>query len=236
MMRSGVFRINLNLNNNFSFKFKKSTLGNLTITPGSFTNNSGMTNPLMIAASYTDLIVSEGFVGGTNSAANRVKVDKVDMILACGSSCLPCLDANEYTVSICIGQNQGYVHSLQQCRLYIPYYTFAPHAEELYLSHKQKTNFIKVDQYQFDVAGGAAFNRLISNGTARMKRLIMVGIMTPTANANTISPMSSPFCTEPSTTSPFYISNFNCLVGSLGVYANAITYNFEQFLLEYLVI
>jgi hypothetical protein len=77
---------------------------------------------------------------------------------------------------------------------------------------------------------------LITNGMSRMKRLIMIGYMSPTANGSEVggafSPLSSPFATEPSTTSPFMISNFNVQVGQINLYPNAISYSYEQFLQE----
>jgi hypothetical protein len=236
-IRSGTLRINLTLNNNVSFTFQKLANGNVVYNPQSFANTSGLTNPLMISPSTTAVRMNTKFT----SQALATDVGASNIFLPCGASCLPANDVNVYTVSMAIGQQTisavEYKHTKQQCRLYVPYYQFSPKAESLYLQNRERTiNYLDVEYYPFDVKAGQPFTQLITNGLSRMKRLIMIGYISPTANGSeaggAFSPLSSPFATEPATTSPFMISNFNVQVGQINLYPNAISYSYEQFLQE----
>lgn len=243
MMRGGVFRINMTLNNNVQFQFRKNSVGTLEYVAGSYINNSGKTNPLMLCASMDVIKTHTNHSGGqAGEGVEQVNVKGstvAEVYYPCGSSCIPSLGTTTYTVKMGIGNitvgNAVYTHELQKCRLYIPYYSFLGDAENTYLSTKEKViDYLDVYRYEFDATGGASFGpRLITNGLARMKRLIMVGIMKSTGNGDLgLSASESPFTTEPATTSPFRISNFNCQVGNINLYANPITYSYEQFLLE----
>jgi hypothetical protein len=79
------------------------------------------------------------------------------------------------------------------------------------------------------------FNFLVTNGLARMKRLICVPVVSSVANGSAtqkFSPFISPFTTEPSTCSPYLIQNFNVQMGGLNVYQSNRNYYYEIFLDE----
>jgi hypothetical protein len=57
----------------------------------------------------------------------------------------------------------------------------------------------------------------------------MIGIMSPSGNQG-IDPMSSPFASEPSTTSPFVLGSFNCSVSNNNLYPNDVNYSYDNFL------
>jgi hypothetical protein len=79
------------------------------------------------------------------------------------------------------------------------------------------------------------FNFLVTNGLARMKRLICVPTIASTSNgsaAHKFSPCISPFSSEPSTCSPYLIQNFNIQLGGLNLYQNGKNYNYETYLDE----
>ena len=230
-IRSGTVRINLTLNNNVSFNFVKNTAGNLVVS--NVQNTTGLTNPLMLAPVCARIRTHANFASDMTDAtiATMANVD-----LPCGSAALPAADGNTYTVAMAIGncvQNGvTYSHTKQQCRLYVPYYQFSPLAEQKYLQNREKViDYLDVQYYAFDAKAQGAFNQLITNGVSRMKRLIMIGILTSAANEG-ISPMSSPFATEPATTSPFMLTNFNVQVGQINLYPNSISFSYEHFLQE----
>lgn len=224
LIRSGTIRMTFTLNNNISFDVKKSTAGLLTAE--NFVNNTGQTNPLMFAASYKS--VEEP----TGTAVNAVTSGPVH--IACGSSTLAI--NKTYTVRMAIGQIAGHQHTIRQCRLYVPYYSFSPKAEELYLSNPKRTiDYLDIDYYSFNVKKGSQFNQLITNGASRMRRLIMIGYIANGQNGTNLNlpPQSSPFSSEPSTTSPFSLSNFNVKVGNINLYdSHTIQYDYEYFLQE----
>jgi hypothetical protein len=223
LIRSGTVRITFTLNNNVSFDINKSAAGHLSVN--SFVNNSGLTNPLMIAASYR-LIKS-----ATGTAVNVPTI--ADAFIPCGSAALPL--NTTYNVKMGIGICNGHVHAIKQCRLYVPHYSFSPKGEELYLANPVRSiKYLDLDYYTFKAEKGVQFNQLITNGASRMRRLIMIGFIANGKNGTTgLSPLSSPFASEPSTTSPFSLSNFNVKVGGVNHYeANSVEYDYEYFLQE----
>jgi hypothetical protein len=206
-----------------SFNINKSIDGNLTVN--SFINNSGLTNPLMIAASYKGIRAATG--------ADITEVVTNQGFVPCGSAPLP-LDTT-FSVKMGIGQCNGYQHAIRQCRLYVPHYSFSPKGEELYLANPVRSiKYLDLDYYTFTATKNQQFNQLITNGASRMRRLIMIGFIANGSNGSTnLSPLSSPFASEPSTTSPFSLSNFNVKVGGVNHYeANSVEYDYEYFLQE----
>jgi hypothetical protein len=231
LIRSGTLRITFTLNNNVSFQIVKGSLGDLTVLPNTFVNNSGLTNPIMISASYKNIRGATGAQPSQNSS--------LITNVPCGSSTLA-VDKN-YTVSMAIGQMPGapngqfYEHAIRQCRLYIPHYSFSPKAEELYLSNSKRTiDYLDIDYYSFTASPGSQFNQLITNGASRMRRFIMIGYIANGQNGSLgLPPQASPFSSEPSTTSPFTLENFNVKVGGVNLYeSHSIQYDYEYFLQE----
>ena len=187
----------------------------------------------MLAASSKKVFQHEKASGHTDAKVDSTNAAEV--FIPCGSGSLGLSNANSYKVQMGIGRVGAYEHSKQQCRLYVPHYTFSPKAEAEYLSNRERTiDYLDIDYYSFSVEPGQQFNQLITNGASRMKRLVMIAYVRADKNgSNGIAPQSSPFASEPSTTSPFAIDNFNCKVGGINLYeSNSMQYDYEYFLHE----
>jgi hypothetical protein len=230
IIRSGTMRITLTLNNNVSFTVTKSAAGALSVS--NFVNNTSLTNPLMFAASYKAVSMAS-IQANVNSVASGL------FNLPSGSSTIGAvtsgsLVSSTFNVSLKIGNNNGQSHHITNCRLYVPHYVLNPYADSEYLSSKIKTvEYLDIVQYPFDVAVGGNFNQLITNGLSKMRRLIMVGMIRSGNGGTGLPAQSSPFTTEPSTTSPFKLSNFNVYIGGVPLYeSSTFQYDYEQFLLE----
>ena len=144
------------------------------------------------------------------------------------------------TVSLAVGSkpivaaHSAYTTSFpSSIQLYIPAYTFNPVYETAYLSSPvKKVSYTDVYQYQvLNVASGATFNNLLTNGISNIKSVLVIPIYTTTANAG-ISPILSPFTGEGSgTTSPLaLLTNFNVVVAGQNQIYNTQKYSYEQFL------
>jgi hypothetical protein len=238
MSRGQNLRITLTLNNNITFKFRKSNGGVLDVEPTTwgFSNVSSEVNPLMISASY--LQASATFRFNSGNAANGV-ASANNTFYPSGSSSLPIPAAgnNTYTVACRLGTNNTVTgvaaeHPRRNCRLYVPAYTFSLQYESLYTQNPQRIfNYLDLEYYSFTAKVGSYFNVNLTNGISRGKTLVMIGVLT-TAHNKDIPTMSSPFTTEPSTTSPFRISQFQTLIGGVNVYPSAISYGYEHFITE----
>mmetsp|Transcript_4436 Transcript_4436/g.4448 ORF Transcript_4436/g.4448 Transcript_4436/m.4448 type:complete len:518 (-) Transcript_4436:2192-3745(-) len=224
-MSKGIkFKITLTLNNNVSFKFQKNAAGNLIFDPANFSNVTSATNPLMLSASYNTNV--------SPTAANTIaQIAVSNTITPSGCATLLAADANTYTVSMKIGKNNGVQGALTQCVLYCPVYRMNPTFEEKYFKENriQKIHYTELEYQSFTAKTLNQFNVELSSTCVRPKRLIMIGVLPPAANYG-IDPMSSPFASEPSTTSPFVLSAFNCAVSNNNLYPNDITYSYDNFL------
>jgi len=229
LIRSGTMRITMTLNNNVSFNVKKAATGVMTIT--NFVNNTSSTNPLMFASSYKTITLPDG---DAIDIANTK-----DAIVPSGSSVIGDVDGDGkieetiFSVSLKIGENGGQ-HKIRQCRLYVPHYVLNPYADTEYLSNKVRViEYLDLVQYSFNVDSKKEFNQLITNGLSKMRRLIMVGLINSGSGTTGLPAQSSPFTTEPSTTSPFKLNNFNVYIGAIPLYeTSTFNYDYEQFLLE----
>lgn len=117
--------------------------------------------------------------------------------------------------------------------LYVPAYTFNPVFEQAYLSSPVK-RIVYTDVYQYlvqNVAAGATFNNLITNGIAGIKSVLVLPYYTATANGGQ-SPIQSPF--DPAgagPTSPLcLLNNFNVVVSGQNMIYNTQRYSYEQFM------
>ena len=254
------FKITLTLNNNIEFKFRKNTAGNLIYDPSSFVNVTSPTNPLMIAASYNPIVTQAGgnfypTGAATNDNATptgnyNFQIDNADAnsaLIPCGSSLLKkstsALSTNGaagdiiYTVSMKIGQNNGVTHSRSQCILYVPSYKMSPNYEKEYLSDSSRIRKVHYTELEYQSfypnasTQSSSFNVELSSTCVRPKRLIMIPIITAAGNFG-INPLSSPFTTEPATTSPCVITSFNCAISNNNIFPNDISYSFDHFLQE----
>jgi hypothetical protein len=225
--------------NQCHFQVEKDLAGDLIFVPSKFVGSN--TNPLMVSASHVTL---PSAAGGSATATDLTAVE-----WAGGSQNLPCDAKYDFTCSI--GSNHytniGAEHNMKAIRLYVPAYTMNPIYEVQYTAMLQKkityTDVISYPKLNIH----DEFNIVISNGQARLKRLICVPTISGLANGtaevirappgtytpgNYFSPWISPFTTEPSTTSPYCIENFNCQLGGLNIYQNNKSYNFEVYLDE----
>lgn len=130
--------------------------------------------------------------------------------------------------------------TLQQSRLYVPVYQMNPVNEEQYLTlNKIKTvRFKDVYQYQIEVptsSGVGSFNALLTNGIPNPKSIIIIPFASASANptsvaGNFIAPFSSPFASEPGTTTPLIqFTSFNVQVAGVNTFVQNELYNFENF-------
>ncbi len=237
------FKITLTLNNNVSFKFRKMSNGNFQMDlTKPMSNVSSATNPLMISASYNKYTSQTGteFEGsGLNANVANVagnycfKITDATLnntVVPCGSSTLPCEDAAEYTVELKIGKIGAVSHQKQQCTLYVPSYKLNPKYEERYFSEGsriKKVHYTELEYQNFETNGN--FTKELSSSCVRPKRLIMIPFLKAEANFG-LNPLSSPFATEPATTSPCVVTNFNCSINNVNLFPNDISYSYDHFL------
>ena len=128
------------------------------------------------------------------------------------------------------GQSGG----AQSVLMYIPAYTFNPPFEQAYLSSPVKTiKYSDVYQYQVDGVSGS-FNRLITNGLANIKSILIIPFLSPDVANNhlTVAQFQSPFDSAGGgTTAPMVqINNFNVQVSGQNAIYNTERYTFEQYL------
>jgi hypothetical protein len=123
----------------------------------------------------------------------------------------------------------------QSVYLYVPAYTFNPVFESAYVSNAvRRIEYTDIYQYQvLNVAGGATFNNLITNGIAGIKSVLVIPFHSAVAATNnTISPLQSAF--DPAgggTTSPLvFLNSFNCVISGQNSLYNSQRYDYENFL------
>ena len=125
-----------------------------------------------------------------------------------------------------------YSHEKNQCRLYIPSYVVeAKHEERLIMGEKLVTYSDVFVTKLSNVAGG--FQSTITNSISRASRLIIVPMLTATANGTFAkSPSESCFTNEPSSCSPHYISDLNVSMSGTNLYQQSVKYKYEHFVNE----
>lgn len=215
MSRGQIMKITFTLNINFKLDFTKAADGKLTNV--SFYNPNGLTNPLIIAAHGITTLKED-------QSANE--------LYKSGSFALP---KGTYSVVAKLATLNNMKHPLPKCRMYMSSYTLSPEYATQYYSDAIKTfSYNDIISSNFTVAGGVdprPFDTYINTGVAYAKSLVIVVALTGAANKGLHS-WSSPFTTEPSTPSPFNISNFNVYVGNNPLYIRPLAYTYEQFMME----
>jgi hypothetical protein len=129
--------------------------------------------------------------------------------------------------------NGAQTHTKNQCRLYVPCYTMPSSFENQYVGLGSKKVLYTDVYFQRlrNIQGG--FQSLLTNSLARMKRLVIIPMLSASANGTLqIEEQSSPYSSSPSTTAPHFIQNFNVALSGTNVYQTAITYKYESFLDE----
>ena len=166
--------------------------------------------------------------------------------------------ANE-TISVKAVTNGGYKHVKRQCRLYLPNYIMNPDAEIEYLGiGTKKIMYEDLSMKLVKVAAGGNFDALLTNSQSRMRRLIIVpmlskhtipavaavaevrnaagDVVTPAVAAvpaiNHASPQESCFSSEPSTCSANFINNFKVLLSGSNLKKEAYEFKYEDYLNE----
>ena len=238
------FKITLTLNNNIGFKFQKNNDGNFVYDYSSFSNVSSLTNPIMVAASYniyqaqtgTNFESNDGTTNIANLSGNYCfkKTDALlnNTLVPCGSSCLPCDTTSTYSVLLKLGSISGVSHQRPQCILYIPSYKMSYKAEEVYFSPESRIKKIHYTDLEYQTfESNTTINKELSSSCVRPKRLIIIPFLAASANFG-MSPLSSPFSTEPSTTSPCLITSFNVSVNNVNIFPNDISYSYDHYLQE----
>ena len=155
-------------------------------------------------------------------------------------SFVPLLRCNEggddYTETIrcdVVRNPDGVSHTKNQCRLYVPVYTMANEFEKQYLSLGTKKVLYTDVYFQRlrNISGG--YQSLITNSLARMKRLVIIPMLSASGNGSlAIEEQSSVYSSAPSTCAPNFIQNFNVALSGSNVYQQAITYKYESYLDE----
>jgi hypothetical protein len=138
--------------------------------------------------------------------------------------------AGTETISLAVVQNGTHGHVKRQCRLYIPVHTMSPTFEKHYLSLGQKTVLYEDVYVQNVKKQSNNFQVLLTNSLSRMKRLVIVPMLS--ADANHPAPQESLYSCEPSTCSPCFIKDFNVQLSGSNVYQQNIQYKYEHFLNE----
>ena len=247
LLRGSYMKVTFGLNQIY-FQVTKDDLGNLNYLPATTILN-GTCNPVMVGAGVAS------FSSNCVAVAQTVAQAKADVGLnlnhvPCGSANVPLgvgnINFTVLSISCCVGKNYFPAHAAlgllpvkSQCRWYIPTYVLNPISENQYLSLGTKTvKYIELFNFPvYNIAPGQNFTTLISNGLARMKRLIIMPYIAQSVhgadnNGATFSVLNSPFSGEPGCVSPSIITSWNVQLGGINVYPNPVSYGYELFLNE----
>lgn len=229
LLRGSYMKLTLTINQVF-FNVNKSATGGLGRP-----NNvllGGSTNPLMVSASFKQI---RGF-----NATNAITATSSDINVGCGSNALPVNESYEVSLSVCTTRyphTRGVAksHSLSSPRFYIHSYTMNPSAESSYLSLGQKVvKYIEPTLFtMYNV--GSQFSQIVSTGSRRPKRMIIMPFLSSSSNFSEISGFSeliSPYSSAPATVAPTLLSNFQVTLGGMPVYAQPLNYSYDAFMNE----
>lgn len=171
----------------------------------------GQTTPFMLASAQS---------GSSLGVAVAAAVAD-DIIAGCGISALTLPGAAEVKNSL-----------LSTCRVYAPAYLMTSEAEQAFLSEFPTRDIVYNDLYQYTIRGVAPntqFTQLISNAIVAPQYLLVVPLLAASEMGN-ISPLASPFASEPATTSAgIAIGQYNVQLSGSNVYMQNQQYDFEQF-------
>lgn len=188
------------------------------------------------AASVLSIVSTNSPLGGvvpimvssavaTNGFADAVANASAYVSLFVGNACLWSTQTTQGAPA-----NGPFTNSIN---LYVPAYTFNPVYEQAYLSSPVK-RIVYTDIYQYlvqNVAAGATFNNLITNGIAGVKSVLVLPYYTAAANGGT-APIQSVF--DPAgagPTSPLcLLNNFNVVISGQNMIYNTQRYSYEQFM------
>jgi hypothetical protein len=133
----------------------------------------------------------------------------------------------------------GATSILTGTRLYVPIYTMNPTYEEQYVTMNPTKTIVYNDLYSFyisNIAAGANFQYLLSNGITNPKHLVVIPLLNRAAGNNTViaaSELESPFSSCPGTTMPLgVIQNFQVQVSGVNLFSQQQQYDFDAFMSE----
>ena len=226
LLRGSYMRLTLNINQIF-FNINKANTTGVFGRPNNMLLG-GSSNPLLVAADKRSLAT------GVDGTGNLAFTD-----VGCGSNNL--VDNKTYEFSLSVYSTK-YTHSqgaakthAQQPRFYIHSYTMNPVAEASYLSLGQKVvKYIEPTLFTM-YSVSPSFNQIISTGSRRPKRMIIMPFLSSSSNFSEVSAFSeltSPYSSAPSTVAPLLMSNFQVLLGGMPVYAQPLNYSYDAFLHE----
>ena len=121
-----------------------------------------------------------------------------------------------------------------KCRWYVPVYTFNKTFEDIYLQLGTK-KIVYEDVYfkKITVNSGDSIQTMLTQALSNMKRVILIPCLSRDSNASlAISAAHSVFATEPATTTPCRLSEFNLKLSGDQLYPQNLTYSYEHYLSE----
>lgn len=209
LVKGCMLKITMNYNSSYQVIacVNQTSLG---YTAGSVSILTGTTNPLLI----------------TSAAANNPNYSQAtgNLTVACG---------------VCKTNTPSITHDKTVCTLHVPVYTMNPTFEDQYLSLHPTKEVIYNDIYNFNIFGktaGGSLQTSLTNAITNPKTLLVVPVLNGSTAGNNatvtgITPITSPFASEPGTTSPLLaISEFNVQVSGQNMFPANFKYDFDAFL------
>ena len=218
MTRGFYARITLNMNLG-SFAITKNNGAQTWALAGNNINFPNGTCPLMISPLAVGTVVN----GACTQVVGGLYIGKVTSSLG---------TVNQSTLNVPS-------HPLPSCRIYCPMVDLHPEKALKYISENRNKLIVYSDIYPAvitNVGASSSFNYNVTNGLSGIQGILCIPFIASTVNgictaqASPFSPCVSPFASEPSTTSPLGITQFNVLVGGENALALSLNYNFENFI------
>jgi hypothetical protein len=116
--------------------------------------------------------------------------------------------------------------------LNVPCYTFNPVFEAAYNEQRiKRVVYEDIYQFKFDnIASGAQFNQLVTNGISGIQSVLVVPYFNATANGGDM-PIQSPFDAAGGTTSPLcLLNNCNICISGQNIFLRNTMYSYQSFL------
>lgn len=154
---------------------------------------------------------------------------------------LPLRASNGGTIETCLSVRKGIfgstpTHDIGRCEFQACFVRLNDVYNDAYLSDSIRNIVYNECYAQFgsELAGvgtTSTVNQLISGNFRKLRKLIIMPFLASSANVIGLSPIKSPFSSEPSTLSPCLkaCDNLQVRVGTKNVYQKALQYDWEQF-------
>jgi hypothetical protein len=179
----------------------------------------------------SESVITYAAAGAVTSVVNTLKGSSN---FALRTDVRPAPDTRTETISVKAVTNGVHNHQKRQCRLYVPIYSMAPMAEKNYISKALQTMIYDDVYVQHVKKQHGNFQVLLTNSLARMKRLVIVPMLSKYVQGGVSidNPQESCLSTEPSTCSPSWIKDFNVQLSGSNIYQQNVQYKYESFLNE----